>query len=870
MYAYKTLTKKFLAILVCFGAYTLSAQVDTTQSPGGDTPLTSDTTDLLNNNFNLPTFSTTSDDMGDNIQSQDINSLLQASRDVFMQTVSTHFLTARFRYRGYSSEDMVVMMNGVRINSLENGIAGWSTWGGMNDVIRFMETKTGLGLSRSTFGDIGGYYNLNVYASSYKKGVRVSYSRGNRIFKDRVTATYSTGLMKNGWAFTASGTARYANEGYAPGTFFQGYGFYLAADKQLNAKNTISLIGFGAPITQGRQSMAIDEAYALTKNNYYNSFWGFQTDSATGSVKARNAKVSKTNRPSILFSHALNIDQDSKLTTSLNYTFGRSSLTGLNWFDDKNPNPDYYQYLPSYYGPNSSYPSPYWYNQQTYNWQNNVNGIQQINWNGFYNANYNNLYTIQNAEGVAGNNITGLRSKYILEEKRDDIKSYGLNSIYNTRVETFFISAGLNANMSRTRHYKVVEDLLGGDFWLDVDQFAEQLSPDPNVTQNNLGTPNKAIRKGDAFGYDYNINASRYEVWGQVEKTIDRFDVYLSATVSNTSFYREGHVANGKFPTTSKGASKTMNFMNYGVKAGLIYKIDGRNFLLLNTAYITKPPLPNASFVSMQTRNDAIADIAPNYGSEKILSGDLTYQVKYPFIRARATYYYTQIRNQVWQRNYFDDVFRTNVNYVMTGLNQLNHGVELGIEGVIRKRVSLTGALAQGQFVYTNRPTAIISADNSAALLAVNRQIYFINYRVGNNPQTAGSVGVKYSARKYWFVGAHFNYFANNFVEANPDRRTAEAVGKFIATDPQYKKIITQERLPDAYTVDFIAGKSFLFKRKYGVNLTLIINNLTNNSFKNSGIEQLRHDVNNIDKFPNKYSYAMGLSYMLSAAFSIR
>jgi len=863
--------KRFLAAAFClFAVFLTKAQVDTTKGPGDLTPVQNDTSDTFNNNFNLPTFSTTSDDMGDNIQSQDINSLLQASRDVFMQTVSNHFITARFRYRGYSSEHMVVMMNGVRINSLENGIAGWSTWGGMNDVIRFMESKTGLGYSRSTFGDIGGYFNLNVYASSYKKGMRFSYSRGNRIYKDRFTATYSTGLMKNGWAFTASGTARYARESYAPGTFFAGYGYYLAADKKLNERHMFSLIAFGAPVTQGRQSMATDEAYTLTGNNYYNSFWGFQTDSVTGSVKARNAKVSSSNRPSLLFSHSWSIDQNSKLTTSFNYTFGRSSLTGINWFDDKNPQPDYYQYLPSYYGPSSSSPNPYWYDKLKYNWENNIGNTQQINWDGFYNANYKNLYTIQNADGVAGNNVTGMRSKYILEEKRDDIASYGLNSIYNTRINSFFISAGLNANMSKTRHYKVVNDLLGGDFWLDVDQFAEQLSPDPNVIQNNVNAPNKPIRKGDTFGYDYNINASRYELWGQVEKTFDRFDVYLSATVSNTSFYRVGNVTNGKFPTTSGGASKTLNFMNYGFKAGGIYKVNGRNYILLNMAYITKPPLPNSSFVSVQTRNDVVADLAPNYGSEKILSGDLNYQVKYPFLRARFTYYYTQIINQVWQRNYFDDVFKTNVNYMMTGLNQLNHGVECGVEGTIKKRIVLSGVLAMGQFLYTNRPTAIISADNSAKLLAVNREIYFINYRVGNNPQTAASVGIKYSSAKYWFVGVNYNYFANTFVEANPDRRTAEAVAKFVATDPQYKKIITQEKLPDAYTIDFIAGKSFLFHRKYGLNLTLIINNLTNNSFKNSGIEQLRHDVNNIDKFPNKYSYAMGLSYMLSAAFTIR
>jgi hypothetical protein len=176
----------FFTICVLMSVFSYSqndtAEVKTTNNAE------TDTLDLLKNDFNLPSFSTTSNDLGDNIQSQDVTSLLTASRDVFMQTVSMHFMPARFRYRGYSSDYITVMLNGVRINSLESGIAGWSTWGGMNDVIRFMDMKTGLGASRATFGDVGGYFNLNILASSYRKGLRVSYSRGNRIFKDRVTA----------------------------------------------------------------------------------------------------------------------------------------------------------------------------------------------------------------------------------------------------------------------------------------------------------------------------------------------------------------------------------------------------------------------------------------------------------------------------------------------------------------------------------------------------------------------------------------------------------------------------------------------------------------------------------------------------------
>ncbi|HWY37287.1 MAG TPA: hypothetical protein VNY73_01925, partial [Bacteroidia bacterium] len=232
------------------------------------------------------------------------------------------------------------------------------------------------------------------------------------------------------------------------------------------------------------------------------------------------------------------------------------------------------------------------------------------------------------------------------------------------------------------------------------------------------------------------------------------------------------------------------------------------------------------------------------------------------------TYYYSQINNQVWARNYFDDVYKTNVNYFMTNLNQLNQGIELGLEGIIKKQFSVVGAVAYGSYVYTNRPKATISADNSAVLLDVDRTVYLKNYHVGGAPEIASSIGVRYNAKKYWYAGLYYNYFANNYVTLNPDRRTQEALAKYVSTDPQVNKITGQEKLADAYTVDFMAGKSFQFQRKYRLSVTAMINNLTNNVFKNFGEEQLRHDPNNIDKFPSKYTYTFGLTYMMSVAFS--
>ena len=863
---------KYLLILFFFSLTVFSySQSDTTAASFNNAETDTVKTNLVNDL--LPVFG--GSDMGSNngLQGQDVSALLGSSRDIFWQTVAFHFMGAggsRFTMRGYNRDNFTTVVNGMRLNNLQNGTAGFNIWGGMTNITRTMDVKPGLGASRSTYGDVGGYYNFNVSASTFRKGLRVAYTQGNRVYKERVMLSYSTGLLKSGWAFAFSGTARYSAQGYIPGTFFRGFGYFLGVDKKTSDKNTLSLIVFGAPQTQGAQSMNTDEANTLAGDKHYNENWGYQNG------QIRNATVRTSHVPTAILTDTRIINDHSKLVANVSYSFGRTSSTNFDYYGVLTPAPTYYKYMPSYYGPTSTDADPGQFAALTSAWQNNsinpASGFtaRQIDWDALYKFNSHNIQTTNNVDGIAGKTYTGKRSLYIIGDRRQDANNYGANVIYNTRTKNnVYLTGGGNVAISQTRYYKVVNDLLGGDYWLDLNQFANSISTNTNVAQYNINDPNKIVKQGDVYGYDYNINVTRAEVWGQAEKSFKKIDVFLSATANNTSFFREGHMVNGLFPSdkggngSSGGNSKTAEFLNYGVKAGLTYKINGHNYITINGAYSTKPPLPTASFVSAQTRNDVI----PNLKSESLLSGDITYNVRLPWLRGRITYYWTQINNQTWQRNYYDDVYKTQVNYFMTNLNQLNQGLELGLEGIVSKRVSIIGALNYGSYLYTNRPTATISADNTAALLASDRTIYLKNYHTGGTPEVASSLGVRYTGKKFWYAGFYFNYFANNYVTINPDRRTAEALARYVISNPQVAQITNQEKLPNAYTVDFMGGKSFRLK-KNSLNLTLMVNNLTNNVFKTAGQEQLRHDDNNIARFPNKYAYSYGLTFMASVSFT--
>lgn len=803
----------------------------------------------------LPVHTITADDLDSELGSQDISGVLQSSRDIFTSTAGFSFGSARFRIRGYDSRNMVVSINGIQVNDLESGWARWSQWGGLNDVTRWMQVRTGIAPSRLNFGGLGGYTDIQLRASEMRKGTRVSYASTNRAYRNRIMFTTSTGMRKDGWAFTLSGSRRWAEEGYVDGTSYDAYAYLFSAEKKINDKHSVSFTGFGAPIAQGRQGLAIQEAYDLAGTNFYNPNWGMQDG-----VK-RNARMSTSHSPMFMASHLYKPSTESSWNTTLFYTFGRDGRTGLQWFDAKDPRPDYYRYLPSYLeesDPNGAA-------QLADAWQNDVN-TRQINWEQLYFANGKNLYTVLNADGVQGNTVTGSRSKYIVEDQRADPSRFGLNSVYTKDLgNQATVTVGGSLHHQRTHYYKTVSDLLGGDFWLDVDQFANRDFNDTLVAQNDLDILNNTVGVGDRFGYDYNLQTRLYNGFAQYEGSVGNLEYYGALELSYTSFWREGKMRNGRFPEESYGRSEVSTFFNVGLKGGAIYKISGRQFLSANVAWLTRPPVPRNAFLSPRTR-DALV---PELSNESVYTADINYILRFPRLKGRATLYYTKMMDQVWSRSFYHDEFRTLVNYSMTGVDQTHQGVELGLEGKLSSTLSMTAVFAGGQYLYSSRPKANITRDNSPEVFALDRTVYWKNFRVGGMPQTAASLGLRYNSPKFWFVGFNANFFDNIYLDPNPDRRTEEAIGNFFESDPQVDALLTQTKLDANYTVDAFLGKSWMLKKRYRIAVNLSVSNLLDNQeFRVGGFEQLRYDRTDVDRFPPRFSYLYGRNYFAMVTFS--
>ncbi len=813
----------------------------------------------------LPVFTISIDDIEGEAESHDISSLLQGSRDIYVNTAGFNFGSARYRIRGYDSENTTVMINHIPVNDPETGRPFFAVWGGLNDVTRMTEPVNGLGPSRHTFGGVGGATNIVTRASRFGPNTRTTYSSANRTYNHRMMFTHSTGMQDNGWAFTLSGSRRSASEGYAPGTFYDAWGYFLSVERQLNSDHSIGLIAFGAPSRTGRPGVAVQEAYDLTGNNYYNPNWGYQNG------EKRNARVNNYHTPWIILSHYWDLGDQTEIATSAAYSGGRGGSTALNWYDSHksfdhpdynlagDPRPDYYRWLPSWHSHD-----PEMFGLLTDLWKNDES-FRQIDWEWFYDANRRNLFTVNNADGIEGNDVTGMRSKYIIEERRNDRTQMVFNStIEHLADPRHILSGGVNVALSKTHQFKTIDDLLGGEWFYDIDQFAERDFDDPQMAQPDLNNPNRIVKEGDVFGYDFTGNINEYSMFAQSEWILPQWDFYITGMLSHTTFWRTGHMKNARFPDNSYGDSEKHNFTNFGLKGGATWKITGRHYIDASTAYKTRAPYFRNAYISSRVRDHVIEGLE----SETILSGDLSYIVRSPFIKSRLTLFYTEFQDQTWSRSFYHDELRTFVNYIMTGVDTRHMGAELGIDLALTPTLSAYIAAGTGDYIYNSRPEVTIARDNDFEVMAEGRTVYLENYKIGGMTHTAGSVGLRYDSPRYWFIGVNANYFDDIYIDINPDRRTEAAVQHLVETDPQWEQLLSQEQMDENITFDAYFGRSWRIQRQYFIQVNVSVSNITNvKDFRIGGFEQLRYDSQRPGQFDSKYFYLYGRTYFANLVF---
>lgn len=834
---------------------------------------------------------------------QDSPTILFGQNDVFNNIAGYNFSSVRFRVRGYSSESQDVYMAGVRMNDAITGYTPYSLWSGLNEAVRSKESVNGSEISDYGFGGYNGLTNIDPMASKVRTGWRGSVLTNSALYRLRLMMTYSSGELDNGWSYAFSASARLGGNDWIKGVYYRSFGYYGSVEKKFGEEHKLGLTFMAAPGQRGAQNGSTQEVYDLMGDNMYNSNWGYYNG------KVRNARVKKTHEPIAILKYDFTPESKKlKASATVLYRFGKNGYTALDWYDAPDPRPDYYRNLPSYFFMDNTdynrlnYSKYMWAKEQ---WEQDIPSITHINWDRLY------------AVNAMNSTADGNRSKYVIEERRTDQQD--LNFAANAKwspVNCFTLAGGLSYKWNRTEYYKILDDLLGGDYYVNIDQFAERdYASSVTMYQNDLDYYLKngkaqTLKQGDKYGYDYYANVRRAEAWASGKFSKFGLDVALAGRIGYTKYWREGLLRKGLFPgldangqpmtyegkvittydpitgdaITSLGKSEVKDFLTGAAKLNVSYVIPGGHRVYANAAFIADAPNFNQAFISPRTRNS----IVPNLKTNKTLTADLNYAYSNSGYDVRVTGYYTAIKDQSKVMSFYDDAQNSFTNFAMSGIDQRHIGLELGFKVPLPvPNLALQGVVSYGQFVYTSNPKMYQTYDNSAAIVEDTYGVTIpywkshptadgktVKHYVSGTPQLATSLGLSWN-KNYWFVDADVDYFDFAYLDMNPLYRTDMATSgpDTTVTPTEIEYMAAQEKFKGAVLVNASVGKSWYIKRNYQLGFSLQVKNILNTTnLRTGGYEQTRLVDNTVSKeryyrFDSKYFYMSGINYMLNIYF---
>ena len=850
---YKTRLVLIIILLINFNIFSQSEEQITVNDTINNLSTTNDVVDFFS-------ISLSDDELNDDTSASDnISGLLNSSMDVFYRTAAYEFSSSFFKVRGLDSDNAIVHINGIKMNKLYNGRPQWSNWGGLNDVLRNQELSNGSIPLKYNFGGILGSNNINIRASEYGEGGRITYSSSNRSYSNRLMATYNSGMLEKGWAYSLSIGRRWGNEGYQDASFYDSNSAFLSVQKIFNSKHSLNLAAIYAPNRRGKVSPNTQEVYDL-KGIKYNEYWGYQDG------EKRNSRVKRVVEPIILLNHDWSIDENSSLETSIGYQFGEMGNSRLDYAGGGNPSPAYYQDLPSYFLADTNGPDY----EGAYIAQENFVNDGQINWNRIYDANIT-------------NNLSNLNAAYVLYEDRVDDTQLTINSAYNREInENIKITSSVNYRNLVSDNFAEISDMLGGYSYSNIDSF--------DNLDYNLLSPNSIVSDGDKFKYHYKMNAEEISLFSMINFSYNKLEFYLAGDLTNTTYQRDGIFENEANAGNSSGKGEEIKFDGYGVKAGITYKFSGKHILDFNSAYLQKAPSIRNTFTNSRVNHNIVGSDANGLinnspiTEEKVMSFDANYIFRTPIFTGRLTGFYSEVKDANEISFYYADGlvgFEDDSEFIqeiLQGIDKKYLGVEFGVEAQIIPTVKLKGAASIGQYTYDNNPYLYLGADNNTVAVGPSN---LENYKIAGGPQRAYSVGFEYRDPDYWFIGVTSNFFTNTYVDVSPLTRTQNF---YLAQDGlpfnDYdidiaRDLLRQEKFDDYMVVNMIGGKSWKID-DYFVGFFASINNILDQKYRTGGFEQGRNanyqqllqDTNKPKRvFGPKYWYGRGTNYFLNLYF---
>jgi iron complex outermembrane receptor protein len=506
---------------------------------------------------------------------QEFPEILKSTPGVYATKSGGGFGDGRINMRGFNSENVAVMINGVPVNDMENGRVYWSNWAGLSDVTSAMQVQRGLGAAKVAVPSIGGTINILSKTSDIEKGGNVMASTGNNGFQ-KYGFTLSTGLMDSGLASTVS-FSKTSGEGYVDGTQFEGFNYFVNLTKEINENHKLSFTTFGSPQRHGqRQNRSTVETIRNAQSGIrFNPDWGYKNGQVTH-IEDNFYHKSQTS-----LNHYWVINDVTSLSTAVYASYGTGGGGGNA-------------------GTNRAL-----FNQR-------LGGADQP-------VDLDNIVEINRANGALG-------SEAILRASRNDHEWYGVLSTFKTQLaEGLDLIGGLDWRTYTGKHFTEVTDLLGGQYFYDnsnVNNPNAALQVGDKYGYNNDG---KVGWLGFFGQLEYGTeNFDAFVSTSFQRSTYQRID-YFQYDLSTES--------GRDLATTDK-----VDLNGYSIKGGANYRIDDVQNVFANIGYFERPANFDAVFqgfnntnVNKNAENEKIFSLELGYGirAEKFAANVNVYRTQW-------------------------------------------------------------------------------------------------------------------------------------------------------------------------------------------------------------------------------------------------
>ena len=657
--------------------------------------------------------------------------------------------------RGFDQTNVAFLVNGIPVNDMENGRMFWSNFAGLSDVTRQMQVQRGLGASKLAISSIGGTVNMITKPAQKSEGGRVQYETGTGSWNQRARFSYNTGESDKGWALSFQGSRITTNQGFTgrdkqegagvrPGAFTDAWSYYLAVSKKINEKHQLLFWAFGAPVNRGTAWTADDitrEAFNIKDVQFNNALGIYKGD-------LFNMRQNKSHKPTMALSHYWDINPSTTLSTSL--YFSNASVYSTQPVDSDN-------FLFFAEGSATLEDAELGFLTEPRSPQSPAflsNGLINFDYLASENRDPSRLETINFPNGNANAApITGFASRYYLESRFNNHNWIGLISNFRKQINNINLTAGIDLRKYKGSHYAEVSELFGGDF---VDNISVR------GNDYNKLISNQVLRKGDRVNYDYDGYVDWAAVFGQAEYNGDKFDVFGTLTLTNTSYQRQGNMWNGRlshFESNSVGLSEKRTFNTYTVKAGASYHPTNRHNFFANIGRFNRPPFFRNAFFDARYGNDYRSGLT----TEKITSGEVGYSYRSSLIKVNINGYYTIWKDRTTAFDHEPGQGEDAIPFALNGLESVHKGLEMDFKYNVTSSLELNGFASLGDWKWNKDATLEISPDIEPVLVEIK------GLPVGAVPQTTIGLGAHYTGIRDTYIGARWQYSDRIAIRYSPD-----------------------------------------------------------------------------------------------------